>query len=391
MQMEIGGDLELAWNHFLWKRHYRCENFLPEGRSAIMMSNGRVSVRLILRHILKVKRGEEVLLPAYVFEGLLTPFRESEMEITFYRLNPDLSLDLNDIQKKINPNTRILYLLHYFGFPQPINGLEKLRQQYPSCAIIEDITQSYLTDRLDQTMGKLGDFAYFVYMKYVPVPDGSLLRFNRSMPDIDWNNRQFKHFLYYSSRYLAMNLKNLYLHTRLIPKTWHQRLFGYAARILETYPMYARMSWISSRLVDTFNYDQIIEIRRNNYEYLSKRWNFDQIIPLFSSLPSTVCPMGFVVLTEQRDLIRNELSKSGIYCPVHWQAINRGDGNLLSRSIDRAEFPVSWDIASRIMMIPIDQRYRQKEMDYILFNLQRICKQLRYSLVKDARTIQVGH
>ncbi|GAF79687.1 unnamed protein product, partial [marine sediment metagenome] len=123
------------------------------------MSNGRASIRLILRKILKLGKGDEVLLPAYVFQGLLDPFEESDMTIKFYKLNRDLTLDASDIKRKINENTKVLFILHYFGFPQPVEQLKELREAYPSCSVIEDIVQSFFTTRLDSSLGRFGDFS----------------------------------------------------------------------------------------------------------------------------------------------------------------------------------------------------------------------------------------
>jgi len=373
MRSEIGGDWHLPLSHLWWKSLGQHSAFIPDGTNYFLMSNGRASIRLILKRILKVGKGDEVLLPAYVFQGLLDPFKESDMTIKFYKLNRDLTMDASDIRRKINENTKVLFIMHYFGFPQPVEQLKDLREAYPSCSVIEDIVQSFFTTCLDSSLGRFGDFSFNVYMKYVPTPDGSLLIINRPIGDLDWRNWQFKRLMYTGSRYIAMNLKNLYLKGYPVPKNWFLSLFKYAARLMEEYPMFAEMSWISRRLLDKMDYDGIIVKRRDNFQYLLDNWDSASIIPLFPNLPSSVCPMGFVVLAEDRDYVRRELSKAKIYCPVHWRPTSEGDGNLLAREIDPEEFPVSWEISRKIMMIPIDQRYGKNEMDYILDNIHIIC------------------
>jgi len=374
MRREIGGDFHLSLSHLWWKNLGQHSTFIPNGSTYFLMSNGRASIRLILTRMLKLGKGDEVLLPAYVFQGLLNPFKESEMTIKFYKLNRDLTLDASDIKRKINENTKVLFILHYFGFPQPVDQLKELREANPSCSVIEDIVQSFLTTRLDSSLGRFGDFTFNVYMKYVPTADGSLLLINKPIGNVNWKNRQFKRLLYTGSRYTAMNLKNLYLRTHLVPKSLHLRLFRYAARLMEEYPMFAQMSWVSKRLLDTIDYEGIIAKRRGNFQYLLDNWDSASIVPLFPNLPSSVCPMGFVVLAENRDYVRRELSKVKIYCPVHWQPTSESDGNLLAREIDPEEFPVSWEISRKIMMIPIDQRYGIDEMNYILDKIHGICQ-----------------
>jgi dTDP-4-amino-4,6-dideoxygalactose transaminase len=372
MRKEIGGEWHLPLSHLLWKNLGQHSAFIPNGFPHFLMSNGRASIRLILREILKVGEGDEVLLPAYLFQGLQNPFKESGMKIKFYKLNGDLTLDTSDIERKMSGNTKVLFIMHYFGFPQPVSQLKELRESYPSCSIIEDITQSFLTSRLDSSLGRFGDFNFTVYMKYIPTPDGSLLQINRSNGDIEWRNWQFKRLEYTTSRYTAMILKSLYLKGYPVPKTWFLKLFRYGARMMEEYPMFALMSRASIRLLDKMDYEKSITRRRENYQHLLNNWESSSIVPMHSDLPGSVCPYGFVVLTENRDYLREELTKSKIYCPVHWQPIKRGDGEVFSRDINPEEFPTSWDIARKIMMIPIDQRYGIDEMNYILEQLKRI-------------------
>lgn len=375
MSREIGGDLELPLGHLWWKNLRQHSAFIPEGSTYFLMANGRASIRLILKSILKPGQGDEVLLPAYVFQGLLNPFKESGMTIKFYKVNRDLTLDANDIKRKINENTKVLFILHLFGFPQPVDQLIQLREANPSCWVIEDIGQSFLTTRLDGSLGRFGDFSFNVYMKYVPTPDGSLLQINKPVGNLRWKNRQFKRLLYTSSRYAAMNLKNLYLRTHLVPKSLYLGLFRYAARLMEEYPMYAEMSWVSKRILDKFDYEGAIARRRENFQYLLRSWDLDSVVPLFPNLPSSVCPMGFVVLAEDRDYLRSELSKAGIYCPIHWQPPGgERDFTFLASGIDPEEFPISWEIARKIMLIPIDHRYGIEEMDYILDKIREICQ-----------------
>lgn len=49
-----------------------------------------------------------------------------------------------------------------------------------------------------------------------------------------------------------------------------------------------------------------------------------------------------------------------------WHPTQRMGGEFFCKEIDPEEFPVSWDIARKIMMIPIDQRYGIDEMNHIL-------------------------
>lgn len=367
---EIGGDFAIPLGHLWWKRLGQHSRFVPEGSIYYLTSNGAASIRLITR-ILRLTKGDEALLPAYLYDGILKPFAEENIGVRFYKVKRDLTMDIGDIESKINENTKMLFLIHYFGFPQPVAKLRKLRNANPSCSIVEDTVQSFLSTRLDGTMGRSGDFSFNTYRKLGPFLDGSLLLVNKPVEGVDWKkwkDRQFQHFLGASSRYVAMNLKNLYLKTHLVPKTPHLRLFRYAERLVADHPMLAEMSWMSKRLLDGFDFEEAIVRRRENFQYLLNNWESDLIVPLFRSLPGSVCPLGFPVLTKDRNRVGSKLNEANIYCPVHWE---------LPSEIDNDEFATSWEISRSILMIPIDQRYGTEEMDYILDRIQTISKAMQ--------------
>ena len=109
MAMEIGGDIEIPLSHLWWPKLGQHKDFIPEGWSYLPMSNGRAALRLVLREILKLGQGDEVLMPAYVFDGLLNPFRESGMTIKFYKVSDNLTLDAEDIKQKMSQKTKVLF------------------------------------------------------------------------------------------------------------------------------------------------------------------------------------------------------------------------------------------------------------------------------------------
>jgi dTDP-4-amino-4,6-dideoxygalactose transaminase len=361
--MEIGSDFELPVSH-LWGRKLGNALIKNDGSLYYLTSSGRASIKLILNEYIKSGEGDEALLPAFLFQNLLTPFKNNNIKITFYRLNKDLSLDVDDIKAKINKHTKILYIIHYFGFPQPVQKLNWLKDNYPSCSIIEDLAQALGTSSLDKTIGSFGDFNFTVCMKYLPVPDGSILTINKHFDIINWKKEQVDHVLYVNSRYIAMNLKYLYSKTHLVPKPLYRTIFQFASNFQEKHLIYSNMSLLTQCLLEKFNYEQIFERRIQNYKYLLKRWNSSILLPLFGDISEKVCPLGFLVLANDRDIMVRELGKKGIYCPVHWRPGIKGE--VFSHEITEAEFPLSRELANKIMMIPIDQRYGTKEMEYIL-------------------------
>jgi hypothetical protein len=87
------------------------------------------------------------------------------------------------------------------------------------------------------------------------------------------------------------------------------------------------------------------------------------IKPLFSKWPVSHCPFNAVILfpsKSERDECRSRLIKANVYPAVHWEL---GDNSA----------PDSLDLSVRILTIPVDQRYGEKEVKRVvslLFNKQ---------------------
>lgn len=90
----------------------------------------------------------EALLPAYLCDTLLAPFHQHGLAVRFYDVRPDLTINLEDLTRRLGPQTRVVLFIHYFGFLQPSPAPEFLRAlqaQEPRLAIIEDQTHAVWT------------------------------------------------------------------------------------------------------------------------------------------------------------------------------------------------------------------------------------------------------
>jgi dTDP-4-amino-4,6-dideoxygalactose transaminase len=364
-KIHVGSDFELPLDHLFGRKQRINPGVYNNGKQYRFMSRGRASIRLALNNV-EIKKGSEALLPAYLFNCLLHPFQEKGMIVKYYKLNPDLSMDMTDIKSKISNKTQIMYVIHYFGFPQDMERLAWLKKEFPNCILIEDLAQALGSACINKSLGTYGDFAFNNFIKFGAFPDGSILTINNNTLILAQRKPDMVHLLYVILRYLAMTIKNICLKVRLLPQFFYRILFRYSNELAERQPMCAEMSFISKRLIQREDFKELVLQRRSNFRYLLEKWNSSILLPMYGTLPEKVCPFGFIVLAEERDRIVNELSKKGIYCPIQWSPTAHNKFEALPSELDSDDYPVSRQIARRIIMIPIDQRYGKKEMDYIL-------------------------
>ena len=79
---------------------------------------------------------------------------------------------------------------------------------------------------------------------------------------------------------------------------------------------------------------------------------------LYKDLPEDVCPFEFPLLLKDRDEVIKNLKMEKIHPGIGW---------YLPEIINKNKFKNSWDISSKILTIPISQRYSRKDLQRISF------------------------
>ncbi|MCL5676599.1 MAG: hypothetical protein M1602_01735 [Firmicutes bacterium] len=139
----------------------------------------------------RIASSGEALLPAYLCDTLLGPFYQHGLQVRYYDVGPDLSINLEDLSRRLGQQTRVLLFIHYFGFPQPEPVLRFLAGLRP--VLIEDLTHAVWTEwpvtpasptgesRTEGSPpriapGAIGDYVVASYRKFGEPFDGGFLR-----------------------------------------------------------------------------------------------------------------------------------------------------------------------------------------------------------------------
>lgn len=151
--------------------------FLAEGSSRCMLATGRQCLRL-LSDRLPATGSRHVLMPCYVAEGVIAPFRDAGIPVHFYRLRPDLSPDPQDVDALLSKlgGGGLFVLVHYFGYDCASQELEAALAAHGTLL---------LHDAAHALYGSFatGAFVLYSFNKFLPVTDGAVLVSRR--PDID--------------------------------------------------------------------------------------------------------------------------------------------------------------------------------------------------------------
>lgn len=291
-------------------------------QDAIKLNTGRNC----LEYILRCRHYKKVYIPYYTCNVILEPFHKLGTEFSFYHINLDF-----EIADEIHPQMgeAILYT-NYFGIKQ--RYVEELAERYGSQLIVDN-TQAFYAKPIE------GIDTFYTCRKFFGVPDGAYLYTDKLLDE------ELEQDVSYER--MSFLLKRIDLGAEA----------GYAdfreqSHLLIGQPI-KRMSKLTERLMQSIDYEKSAHTRRNNFcilHELLKETNKNRII-----LDDNAVPMVYPYYTE-KERHREHLINNKVFVARYWP-------NVLDWC-DPSE--LEYKLSENIVFLPIDQRYAESEMNYVL-------------------------
>lgn len=277
-----------------------------------------------LLYLLKVKGTKKVYIPYYLCSSVSEKLIKNGYEIEYYRID----IGFKPIISKVINENEVLYIVNYFG--QITNEqILLLKQKYKQ--IIIDNTHAFFQKPLFDV-----DTIYSC-RKYFGVPDGAYLYTEKKLNEeleVDVSKDRMEHIL---GRFEG-NASDYYFN------------FQKVDCILQDLPI-KLMSNLTSNLLGAIDYENIKQIRNENYVYLENKFN--EVNELQLNTPNG--PFAYPLYIENGIEIKKILAKKKIYIPTLWRNVVK---NMEEESLE-------YRYAANILPIPCDQRYGITDMKYI--------------------------
>ena len=135
---------------------------------------------------LGVGPGDEVIVPGYTFIATAIAALAVGAIPVVAEINETMTLDMDDVERKITPNTKCVIPVHIQGFPCDMERLMQLKEKY-GFYVVEDACQADGGSFHGKRLGTIGDCgAYsFNYFKIISAGEGGAMVTN----DIDLYQR----------------------------------------------------------------------------------------------------------------------------------------------------------------------------------------------------------
>ena len=287
-----------------------------------------------------------VLLPALCCESMIGPFTANGWEVGFYRMTADFRGDEADAREKLRAGD-LLLVMPYFGIrPFSAAFLKSLRDEY----IVEDRTQDIIVPRIKEDFHPHATLASL--RKWAALPDGGMLQTALGAGEGVSDGR------FAAWREEAMEKKSRYL------ESWEPAVkqdflaeLARASDLLDADAVPVFMGERSRACLRTLDAAAIYRARLKNVRRLAAR-----LTPLresgklrFLGEDAENGPLYFPLLLEERGRVQRAMAEKGVYCPVIWPEPKEAAGVC-----PNAKYAVE-----HMLAIPCDQRYGEKDMDFI--------------------------
>lgn len=148
-----------------WEREVA--DYVGVGHAAVV-SSGRRGLVLTLSHF-GLTSGDELILPAYTFDGLLPPIRDLGIKPVPADIDARrLCVTPESVEARITPRTKAILILHPFGVPCDAAGIVEVARRH-SLPVIEDCAHSLGATINGRQTGSFGDAAFFSFQAIKPV------------------------------------------------------------------------------------------------------------------------------------------------------------------------------------------------------------------------------
>jgi len=330
-----------------------------------------------LMRTLGFQNGDTVLMPDYHSGVEVWAVRAAGARVRYYHINRNMEPDLDELRQLSRSNSRALYLIHYLGWPQPIQELTALCRER-DMILIEDCALALFSEVEGQPLGSLGDYAIFCLYKTLPVPNGGLLVQNRNVhPALSRMELKRCDRVSVLGRSVELMLEWIRGRSEIVGNalTWAKRSGGRALTALgvkrlpvadispdfrsdgyDVTKLNIGMSPLCRTLMERFDYESIRQKRRRNYSLMQER--LANRVPLWGKeLVKGVCPLFFPLLVQDKKTAARALRERGVAAVELW---NYGFPEAKGEEGPDARF-----LREHVLELPIHQDVTHSQVEYM--------------------------
>lgn len=320
--------------------HFKFEKIIGNHyhNTKLLFSSGRNC----LRYIIKEKGIENIHLPYFLCESLSEVCMLENIKIFYYHIDNNfmpININLDQFDDK-----SYLYLVNYYGMFD--KQIKELIAKY-KYVIVDNTHNFFDNENYDVDV-------IYNYRKYFGVPDGACIVSND--------------LLYNPSYSMGHSLEKI---IEMVSRDETGKYFHYPT-FLDADKHFKNeglkyMSNFTKNYLNGINYKQVLKRRLNNYKMLALSLSkYNQM-----NLKNKELNYMYPLFVNNGEDLRRYLKENNIYSLKLWPNLNWNGAN--SKEIS---------ISDNMVLLPIDQRYAEQEMEYISKVINKYYSNKRYFIKK---------
>lgn len=324
---------------------------------ALALSNCTVALHLAMK-LVGIEAGDEVICPSLTFVATINAIRYVDAIPIFVDVKSyeDLTVDPDDIERKITIKTKAIVVMHYGGFACNMDSIMAIAKKH-NLKVIEDACHGPLSEYKGKKLGAIGDIGCFSFFsnKNISTGEGGMLVTNK-----DGYYERAK--LLRSHGMTSLSYERSKGHST----TYDVVALGYNYRMDD---IRASIGLVQlGKLMDDLR--QRAEIRKMYIDQLS---SIDEIIIPFKNHTEFSSNYIFPIVIkdstyQKRDDVRNELAEAGIQTSVHYPAVHRF-------SIYKefyTELPKTDYVSNNLITLPMYSKLTEEDLKIIVETLKNV-------------------
>ena len=324
------------------------ENFARfcQVKHGVGCANGTAAIHLALLAA-GIKKGDEVLTVPNTFIATTECISYVDGTIKFVDVSLQTALiDIDRLEKAITRKTKALIVVDLYGQMPDMQRIREIAVKH-DLFVIEDAAQAHAAEWNGHQPGFYGDIACFSFFPAKNLGcygDGGAVITNYDE--------------------LAEKLRLLVNHGRMTK--YEHRIEGYNYRLdaLQAAILDVKLSHLS----------RWIELRREHAHFYDKNLP-SNVGRIMEAKGAKHVYYMYVIRMQQRDLLMAYLKQQGIECGIHYPIPLHLQPAYTSLKLRKGQFPVSEQLASEIVSIPIYPELTHEQRQYIVDHITKFVHQ----------------
>ena len=317
---------------------------------AVALSNCTASLHLAMI-LCDIKEGDEVICPSLTFVATVNAIKYVKATPVFADIKSydDLTIDPEDIRRKVTDKTKAIVVMHYGGFACEMDSIMEIAKEN-NLKVIEDACHGPLSEYKGKKLGTIGDVGCFSFFsnKNISTGEGGMLITNNKeyferaglLRSHGMTSLSYERSKGHSTQYDVIDL-------------------GYNYRIDDI------RSSIGLVQLEKLQGDLEKRAELRNY-YIEKLSSIEKIIIPFKNHKYFSSNYIFPIVLKnsdfkKRDDIRAKLAESGIQTSVHYPAVHRFS---IYRN-NKLNLPKTEYISDNIISLPMYSKLKYNDLNYI--------------------------